>query len=197
MPDPVSQTSWLVDLLRLGNEEARARLLDHVCGRLRSLTRRMLRGYPSVRRWEETDDVLQNALIRLCRALEATRPESARHFYNLAALQIRRELIDLARHWGPLDDGSAPASDDDATNLDGQASPADEPGSLEDWTNFHEKVGSLPEEDREVFGLLWYDELNQAEAAEVLGVSVRTVKRRWQSARLQLARSLRNSGEAS
>jgi RNA polymerase sigma factor (sigma-70 family) len=205
MPDPAGETSRLVDLLRLGNEEARNRLIAHVCERLRLLTNRMLRSYPSVRRREQTDDVLQNALIRLCRALEATKLESARHFYNLAALQIRRELLDLARrHLRPQSDESEGHSDgsgkrigDAAAILHAQPSAVDEPGNLEEWTNFHEKVGFLPDEDREVFGLLWYDELAQDEVAEVLGVSVRTVKRRWQAARLKLAQALRRPGEES
>ncbi|MBL8798147.1 MAG: helix-turn-helix domain-containing protein, partial [Planctomycetia bacterium] len=36
------------------------------------------------------------------------------------------------------------------------------------------------------FDLLFYQGLSQAEAAALLNVSERTVKRRWQSARLQL-----------
>ena len=96
MPDSTGETSRLVDLFRLGNEEARNRLIDHVFKRLRLLTDQMLRTYSSVRRRQQTDDVLHNAVIRLCRALESTTPVSARHFHNLAALQILRELIDLA-----------------------------------------------------------------------------------------------------
>ena len=38
----------------------------------------MLRDYPRVGRWEQTDDVLQNALLRLWRALEDVRPATAR-----------------------------------------------------------------------------------------------------------------------
>jgi DNA-directed RNA polymerase specialized sigma24 family protein len=37
---------------------------------------------------------------------------------------------------------------------------------------------------------LWYEGLDQPEAAVVLGVDVRTVKRRWQKARLLLFESL-------
>jgi RNA polymerase sigma factor (sigma-70 family) len=197
------RTSELVDLLRLGDEEARNRLLAHVRNRLRLLTNRMLRSYPNVRRWEQTDDVLQNALIRLCRALEATTPESARHFYNLAALQIRRELIDLARRLsGPQGPGAnhhtdraSKATDDEGGVLDRHAVAVDEPDSLEEWTNFHEKVDLLPDEEREVFGLLWYEDLTQEEAASVLAISLRTVKRRWQSARIKLEEALRSSGD--
>jgi RNA polymerase sigma-70 factor (ECF subfamily) len=91
-----------LDRLRAGDASARDELLTMACERLRRLARKMLRGYPGVRRWEQTDDVLQNAAVRLCRALEAVHPASVRDFINLAAVQVRRELIDLARHYdGP------------------------------------------------------------------------------------------------
>ena len=67
----------------------------------------MLRRYPKVHRWEQTDDVFVEAVTRLHRALETVRPESPRHFYNLAATQIRRVLIDLSRrYYGPEGIGS-------------------------------------------------------------------------------------------
>jgi RNA polymerase sigma factor (sigma-70 family) len=64
--------------------------------------------------------------------------------------------------------------------------PSDDPGRLAAWSEFHRQVELLPPEDREVFDLLWYQELSQAEAAALLNISERTVKRRWQSARLAL-----------
>ena len=54
------------------------------------------------------------------------------------------------------------------------------------WAEFHDGVSSLPDDEAEVFGLLWYHELTQEEAADVLGVSLSTLKRRWQSARIRL-----------
>jgi len=36
--------------------------------------------------------------------------------------------------------------------------------------------------------------LSQQEAAELLGISVRTVKRRWQAARIALYQALRDDG---
>jgi RNA polymerase sigma factor (sigma-70 family) len=65
-----------------------------------------------------------------------------------------------------------------------------EPSELAAWSEFHERAGQLPDEEREVFDLLWYQGLMQEEAAQLLGVSERTVKRRWQSARLQLFEAL-------
>src|SRR5262245_13393088 len=79
-----------------GEPEAWAGLASHALERLRRLARRMLRQHPAVRRWEQTDDVLQNALLRLQRALQNVRPTTAREFFGLAAVQIRYALLDLA-----------------------------------------------------------------------------------------------------
>jgi RNA polymerase sigma factor (sigma-70 family) len=148
----------------------------------------MLGGYPGVGRWEQTDDVLQDALIRLCRALGATTPESPKHFYNLAALQIRRVLLDLAAHYqGPHGTGANHHTDPTGGRAAGQPTSDGEPETVAEWAEFHRHVEQLPDEDREVFGLLWYQGLTQDEAAELLGISLRTVKRRWQAARLALA----------
>ena len=135
------------------------------------------------------------AITRLHRALESVQPESPRHFYNLAATQIRRVLIDLSRRYcGPQ--GLGRHHDTVAVNPDGDARPkyeqsdtTGEPGSLAEWTEFHEQVEALPEEEREVFNLLWYEQMGQEEAAEVLGVTARTVRRRWQDARYQLQKA--------
>lgn len=156
----------------------------------------MLRGYDGVRRWEETADVFQNAVIRLCRAVDELRPPNARAFYRLAAVQIRRELIDLARHYyGPEGAGAHHSTQgggvaDSAPPRPEPADPTPGPAGLALWTDFHRQVESLADDDREVFDLLWYQGLNQEEAAGVVGVSVRTIKSRWRSARLRLHAAL-------
>ena len=53
------------------------------------------------------------------------------------------------------------------------------PLRLAAWTELHEQVEALPPEEREAFDLLYYQDLPQAEAAQVLGVSLATLKRRW------------------
>ena len=85
-----------------GDSAVADELLRHVSDRLHRLTRQMLKGHPAVRRWAQTDDVLQGALLRLLRAVQNVHPSSMREFFGLATQQIRRELIDLARHfYGP------------------------------------------------------------------------------------------------
>jgi RNA polymerase sigma-70 factor (ECF subfamily) len=70
---------WL-ERLRDGNEAARSEVINHACVRLEALTRRMLRHYPRLRRWEQTGDMLQNAVVRLHRSLATVRPESPDQF---------------------------------------------------------------------------------------------------------------------
>jgi RNA polymerase sigma-70 factor (ECF subfamily) len=196
------RTTYLQECLsRLqgGEEAAREELLAAACRRLSELTRAMFRNYRRLRRFEETDDVLQGALIRLHRALKAVTPASLRDFYRLATTQVRRELIDLARHhFGPagparyLDSAAPGAGDrDDREGFD-QADTSLEPSELAAWTDFHRQVEALAEEEREVFDLIWYQGLTFTEAAAVLGVSARTVTRRWQAANLRLHQSLRD-----
>lgn len=175
---------WL-DLARQGQMDTRNEIIEHACERLRLLTRKMLKNYPRVKRWSETDDVLQNAMVRLHKSLAAIQPETPRQFYGLATTQIRRELIDLARHhYGPEGFGANHLTDSD-DSLDRQFD-RKEPESLESWSLFHEAVEKLCEEQREVVNLLWYEGLPQPDAARLLNISLATLKRRWQAARLRL-----------
>ena len=196
MPAPSSQSQLIrmwIDRLRAGDDTARKELLNCACERLNQLTHRMLRGFARVHRWEETDDVMQNAALRLYRSLGEVQPATVQDFFRLAALNIRRELLDLAQHYyGPRGHGANHASlpggesgDAPARRLE-KADADEEPGCLETWAEFHRHVEALPGEERELFDLLWYQGLAQAEAAEILQVSERTIKRRWRAARLHL-----------
>jgi RNA polymerase sigma factor (sigma-70 family) len=181
-----------LELIRRGDPNARTEVITIACERLRRLTRRMLRGFPGVQRWSQTDDVLQGAMMRLHRSLAEIRPESVRRFFGLAATQIRRELIDLARHhYGSMGAGAQHHSD---AGEAAAASPDQhyEPTTMEDWTAFHEQIDRLPSDQREVFDLIWYKGLTQPVAAEILGISLATLKRRWQSARILLHDSLKD-----
>lgn len=182
--------NWL-ELARNGDADLRGEIIEHACERLRVLAHKMLRHYPGVRRWCQTDDVLQNAMLRLHRSLAEVRPESASQFYGLAATQIRRELIDLARHYYGAE-GEGANHHTDGGRAAERKTDQHRPDTVVDWTEFHQQVDKLPEEQREVVNLLWYEDLSQPEAAEVLGVSLATLKRRWQAARMAMYEALKN-----
>jgi RNA polymerase sigma-70 factor (ECF subfamily) len=189
MADTSTQLQLFLTRMQAGDPAARDELFRRMASRLEGLTRKMLNRFPGVRRWAVTDDVLQSALVRLLRALEAVQPATPREFLGLATEQIRRELLDLARHYyGPKGLGANHASrgEDSRDPLLEQPAPAEEASALAAWCEFHEQVRRLPAEEREVVDLLFYQELTQAEAAALIHVTVRTVQRRWQSALLKL-----------
>lgn len=187
------QTAHLLELrsrLQAGERSAQEELLRHLCERLERLTRKMLRGFPKVRQHVETGDVLQGATLRLLAALRDVRPDSVRALFGLAAQQVRRELLDLARRlYGPHGLGTNQVGTDrngDARLGSGSPDTAASPADLAEWTEFHELIARLPDEEREVMDLLFYHGFAQEEAAELLGVSQRTVQRRWRAALLRL-----------
>ncbi|MEI7686047.1 MAG: sigma-70 family RNA polymerase sigma factor [Planctomycetota bacterium] len=199
-----SQTAKLavwIERLRGGDPKASDFLIATAEDRLRRLTRKMLKSFPAVHRWEQTDDVFQNAALRLHRSLANCVPQSVRHFFNLAATNIRRELVDLSRHYSGPEGIAAnyttePGNKSNSTGKSGRiqaSSSTNDPVRLACWSEFHLQVEQLPEQDREIFNLLWYEELPQAEAAKLLGISDRTLQRRWQSARLKLFEVLKGA----
>ncbi|MCI0433581.1 MAG: sigma-70 family RNA polymerase sigma factor, partial [Gemmatimonadetes bacterium] len=151
-------------------------------------------------RWDETDDILQEAAIRFYDALRDVSPESELHLHRLFALQLRRVLFDLARRYaGPYQfaanhETSVEGCDERLRNVPDERQ-ADAPPSLDAWTELHEHAGNLPEPLREVFDLLWYAGLKQDQAARLLGITTRSLQRRWRETRYYLSR--RMDGEIS
>jgi len=139
--------------------------------------------------------VLQSALVRLYRALETVTPATLREFYRLAALQIRRELIDLSRHhFGPEGLGANVVPPGQVEPKDGLPEPVQgdaNPDSLSRWHELHCQIAGLDEQHRELFELLYYQGLTQSAAAELLNISLTTLKRRWRAARIQLMSRLK------
>lgn len=203
--DPVApEIAACLDRLASGDLAARDRIIEVASERLRTLARRMLAKFPSVRRWDDTDDVFQNAAMRLHRALGEVQPESPRAIMALAATQLHRELIDLARrHSGPMSFAAnhatnSPGMPDSSTGRGSSPPAANVPDSPDDsldrWTLFHEAIAALPGELREVFHLVWYLGAEQKTIARLLGCSERTVKNRWRDARERVRAALGGQG---
>jgi RNA polymerase sigma-70 factor (ECF subfamily) len=171
-----------------GDAAAADSLVRAVGQRLEHLTRKMLRNFPAVRASTETADVMQSSLLRLLNTLRQLQPQSTPHFFSLAAVHVRRELLDLARHFRrPSFARPLAAASDASTNGDPiQDAAQTEDKDLELWCRFHETVERLASEEREVVGLVFYHGWTQVQIAELLQVDERTVRRRWQSACLRL-----------
>ena len=196
-----SQVSAALGLLHQGDPSAKPRLIAYASDRLRSLAAAMLRGN-NVGRWEQSEDLLQQALIRLNRRLEQAPPTNSRALLELAAIGMRQALIDYARsYFGPLGLGANHASDNgDCRSGTGwfvslvsrEAAPDSQLQTIEGWQQLYLAIDALPEAERQVVDLLFIHELSQAEAATVLGVSLKTVGRRWRRALLKLHDRLRD-----
>lgn len=183
-----SDLARCLERLGAGDLTARDTIIELCGGRLRTLASRMLARFPNVRRWDDTDDVFQNAAMRLHRALGQLQIDSPRSVMALAATQIHRELIDLARRHARH--GSFAANH--RTRGGGAPGTADQPAVervaapdelLDRWTQFHEAIDGLPAQLRDIFQLVWYLGADQRTIASLLDCSERTVKSRWKEAR--------------
>jgi RNA polymerase sigma factor (sigma-70 family) len=179
-----------------GNKQAYNDLILSAGNRLERMAKKMLEGFPSIpRSLVDTDDVFQNALIRLCRALESTDLPSTRDFYNLAASLIRRELIDLYRqykHKARSIESTFPTSNQSSAGWQPPA-PREDHGEQEELCKFHELVEKLPTDEREVISLIYYHQWKHHQVADLLSIDVRTVNRRMNRALLKLRRVLPQS----
>jgi RNA polymerase sigma factor (sigma-70 family) len=164
-------------------------LLDRSVRRLQMLCANLL--YRKYRRLTlpplnlQPDEMLDAVVERLLKAMRSVRPQTVRQFFALVNQHMRWELNDVARR---LDEQPSavevredmvpapPASSDSKLTPDGQ--------------RILMAIDELPEDEREVFGLVHLQGLMQGEVAEVLGVSVRTVQRRLNSSLLLLAKEL-------
>ena len=191
------QLQHYLQRIRGGNLAARDELLLSICGRMEHLAHQMLKNYPTVRKEAETGDILSGALMRLLDAIQKMDavPADTRQFFGLAAQEVRRELLDLARHYTALKRGghgrpvSLQSAGDTGEKMD-LPDRSDDTRDLERWTAFHIAVEQLPAEEREVIGLTFYHGWTQTQIAELMQVSDRTVRRYWQSAVMRLAKAL-------
>jgi RNA polymerase sigma-70 factor (ECF subfamily) len=163
-------------------------LLDRAIGRLRMLCAGLLhRSYPRLARPPmnlEVDELLGTVVERLLKALRKARPQTVRQFFALANQHVRWELNDVARR---LDEWP------DAVELREGLVPAVQSSSSAfgpDARRILEAIERLPDDEREAFGLVRIQGLTSTEAAEVLGVSDRTVQRRVSRGVLLLSQRL-------
>ena len=172
----------LLGLSNLGDAKAREGLFQLSLGRLRNLARGMFRTYPRLMALEETDDILNKAVLRLYSSLDEVQPPTVRAFFGYAALHMRRVLVDLARYYA--------ARKLSYLSNSPRVAPEQDPARLIEWSEFHLAIDHLNDQEQELFHLLFYQGLAVAEVAEMLNRSERTVRRQWREARIRLGERL-------
>lgn len=163
-------------------------LLERSACRLRRLCVLLLtRSYPRLMRPPlnlEAEELLGAVVERLMKALREARPANVREYFALASQHMRWELNDLARR---LDERPAAVEFLD----DMVPAPSGSESSLTaDGRRMFRAIDDLPDDEREVFDLIRIQGMTMPEAAEVLGISESTAKRRLRKGLAQLAEAL-------
>jgi RNA polymerase sigma factor (sigma-70 family) len=152
-------------------------LLASAVDRLHLLcTTLLFRSYPRLTKPPlnlQADEMLSAVVERLLKAMREVHPQTVRQFFALANQHMRWELNDLARR---LDKQARQV--ELRESLVG-ALPESSASQLSPNTRrILEAIEALPEDEREVFDLVRIQGMSQPEAAELLGVSAKTVQRR-------------------
>jgi RNA polymerase sigma-70 factor (ECF subfamily) len=151
-------------------------LLDRAVRRLRLLCATLLyRSYPRLTQPPlnvQADELLGAVAERLLKALREARPENVRQLFALANQHMRWELNDLARRLDAqpaavaLCEGIVPSPVSSVSGL------------TPDSRRMLQAISELPADEREAFDLVRVQGMTHMDAAQVLGVSAVTVKRR-------------------
>jgi RNA polymerase sigma-70 factor (ECF subfamily) len=167
----INVQNWL-DRYKAGDPAARNELLRHAQRRLEVMIRRMRRKFMNVH--ARTSDLRQDVMLRMDKALQRVPLSTARDYFNLAAFNIRLELLDhIRRPRVPLGPDSVAVKAED------------DPPVLAGWSEIHEWIKARPGEEGELWNLIWYNGLTQDEAAELLQIPRKTLCNHWQATRLR------------
>jgi RNA polymerase sigma factor (sigma-70 family) len=194
--DTTAGVERLIERLRNGDDSARRALLERVVHRLDRIAGSTVRKeFRRLLRRHEIASVVDEAWMRLMKALETTHPASAEEFYSLMFLKVRQVLLDMVRRQ-TRDDARCQQSPDDPTDSDasagaGEGGTTHDPARLALWTEFHRQVNQLPDEQRLVFDLHFYAGVPQSEIAQLLDLHPKQVSRLWLAATGRLGHWLR------
>lgn len=190
-----------IERLHRGDPAAKNDLLAYARQQLVRMVQKMLHGesgFAVVRRWEQTDDVVQGSLIRLSRTIDNLPINSPRDFFKLAATNIRWELRALRdKYLADKSPAQRHHTDMPSALAQGQA-PIDRvladmaapPDSFAAMSRFLDAVETLTDDDRELLDLRLVHGLTRQEAADHLGLTLATFKRRYSEASNRLGEAL-------
>lgn len=185
MSEPGNQVTLLLDAIERGERRAADALLPLVYEELRQRAGSLL----SMERRDHTlqrTALVHEAYLRLVGAGASFR--SRMHFFNAAALAMRRILVKHAVRRGRLKRGGGRARVELAELELADHSPAEM-----DWLELDEALKELERDSprrHQVVMLRFFSGRTEAEISQMLDISEATVRRDWASARTWLYRAM-------
>ncbi len=187
--DPSHQITLLLDKWVEGDDRAADELMNVVYGELRRMARGYIRRRPAGNSFQTTD-LIHETYIKLVRN-EDRNWKNRSHFFGVAARAMRHILVDhaRARHAGKRGGGDRLSFSDTMATVATQS---------EQVVALDEALKTLAKLDRrkgDVVELKYFGGFTNEEVADVLQVSLETVKRDWRFARTWLLRELDEPNE--
>jgi RNA polymerase sigma factor (TIGR02999 family) len=173
---------------RRGDAGAAERVIAAVYQELRHLAAAHLRNERPDHTLEPTA-LVHELYLRLC-ASEPIDWQNRAHFFAVAARQLRRILINYARDRRAQKRGGSQVRLS-LSQVHGLAEERRE--NLLEVNEALDRLAELDPRGAQIVELRFFGGLTEREAAEVLGISVATLKRDWDFARAWLVRELRAS----
>lgn len=186
MPVDGHEITVLLARWREGDKEAFERLIPIVYRELRNVARRHVRQERSSHTLQPTD-LAHEAYMRLGREGDRVEWQDRVHFFALASTFMRRILVEHARKKRAMKRRAEIAS------LSVSVGAGSDQSTTLDILALHEALHKLEKMDprqARVVELRFFGGLSVEETGEALQLSVATVKREWQVARLWLQREL-------
>ena len=181
-------TALLAELCQ-HNEDAVGTLLPMVYDELRLLAQRQLRGQPA-NHTLNTTALVHEAYLKLVNQKESNWQDKA-HFFSVAAIAMRQILINYAhRRKAQKRGGGQALATFEESLMGGESTKAEELIALDEALD---RLKAFNERQSQVVTYRFFGGLTHEEIAEVLEVSVPTVRRDWRIAKAWLVREL---GEA-
>jgi len=183
-----AEITTLLAAIKRGDRSAETVLAERVYGELRSIAgahmRRERRDHTL-----QTTALVHEAYLRLVRD-QAMDWQGRTHFFATASMVMRRILVDYARQRAAE---KRPASGLRVELNDWQAAEHPRMEQMLALDEALEKLAAMDARQARMVEMRYFGGLTEEEIAGVLGVSVRTVKRDWNSARAWLQVQLAGS----